>query len=158
VSDADLSERLARVEARLAIGDLVARYGHVIDDRDPTATAALFTAGGAFVYPGGSVTGRDDIQAFFAEQQERVESSFHYPHSHLVEVDGDRATGIVSAHSEQSFDGSCVVAGMRYDDVYALEDGAWRFERRRVGFRYYLPWRDFAESYRESPGFRRAAR
>jgi hypothetical protein len=104
------------------------------------------------------VRGRPQLEAFYAEQQERVESSFHYPHSHLVEVDGERATGIVSAHSEQSFDGNCVVAGLRYDDVYALEDGAWRFESRRVGFRYYLPWQEFAEAYRESPGFRRAAR
>jgi ketosteroid isomerase-like protein len=150
-----LEERLAQVEARFALGDLVARYFDCVDRRDVAGVVADFAPDGEFSYPGGSARGRADLHAFWSANL-RWDFTYHYPHAHVVRFTGPTiASGYVDAHAEHQQDGGCVVAALRYVDEYVLRDGRWVFQRRDLRFRYFLPVEKLSTpSYRLSATFR----
>jgi SnoaL-like domain len=147
----DTATRLARLEARAEIQDLVTRYFHGVDARAYADVAALFARDGRIETPSGlGATGTTDLATFFETRLSNYELTYHYPHSELVTLAGNgTATGIVDAHAEHGIDGTCVIAAVRYDDAYVVEDGAWRFARRSLSFRYFLPWNDLAGAFHE---------
>jgi hypothetical protein len=147
----DLLPRLGRLEARAEIQDLVARYFHGVDARAYGDVARLFARAGTIETPSGlGATGTAALADFFEARLQNYELTYHYPHSELISLGDDgTATGIVDAHAEHGIDGTCVIAAVRYDDAYVLEDGAWRFARRSLSFRYFLPWDQLAGAYRE---------
>jgi hypothetical protein len=150
-----VDERLARIEARLELSDLVGRYCRLVDGRDYAGVAALFAADASFHYPGGSAA-RADLEEFFAGQLTQYEATYHYTHAHLVELAGDdAASGSVDAHAEHAVDGACVVAGIRYEDEYVRDAGEWRFGRRTLQIRYFLPVDKLGTAYRHSSRFPR---
>ena len=143
----DLSGRIAQLEAREAIRDLVARYGMAVDDRDIDAVADMFTSDAEFGLADGMVSnqGRQAVIDFYTERLTAFGATYHYPHSHLIELDPDRpdhATGTVNAHAELALDGRTLVTALRYDDRYRVEGGRWRFVERKVAMLYYM---DMAE-------------
>ena len=146
-----LPARLARLEARAEITDLVSRYFHGVDARAYGTVAGLFARDGRIEPPSGlGATGTAALTAFFETRLVNYELTYHYPHSVLLCLEDDgTATGIVDAHAEHGIDGTCVIAAVRYDDAYVLEDGAWRFARRTLSFRYFLPWDELATHFRE---------
>jgi hypothetical protein len=149
------ADRLERIEARLELSDLVARYCRLVDGRDFPGVAALFTADASFHYPGGAAT-RPELEEFFAAQLLRYDATYHYTHAHLVELTGEStATGSVDAHAEHALEGNCVLAGIRYEDEYVREAEGWRFGRRTLQIRYFLPADRLATAYRHSAGFPR---
>lgn len=149
-----LEQRLEAVESRLALGDLVARYFDCVDRKDVAGVVADFVADGEFLYPGGGARGRSELGAFWTENL-RWPFTYHYPHAHVVELEGGNAArGYVDAHAEHQQDGGCVVAALRYLDEYVREDGRWLFLRREIRFRYFLPVVKLSTpSYRLSPTF-----
>ena len=56
-----LEDRLQRVEDRLELLELPARYHRAIDDRDISELVALFTEDGRFVHTDGSEIGRAHV-------------------------------------------------------------------------------------------------
>lgn len=133
-------QRLRRVEDRLELQELAARYCHAIDDRDLGALADLYTMDADFDGPAGAAKGREAIRTHVAERLGAYDFSYHYPHSQVVEFsDDDEATGIVQAHVELSIDGEAFRAALRYVDRYRREDGRWRFQRRQLLQMYALP-------------------
>ena len=143
----DLSIRIARIEAKDAIRDLVVRYGMAVDDRDMTAVGEVFTDDAVFRHGDDSIVnhGRDEIVAFYTDRLQAFGATYHYPHSHLIELDSDdadRATGVVCAHAELGIDGRTYVTALRYHDQYRCEAGTWRFSERRLAMLYYM---DLAE-------------
>lgn len=148
---ADIATRLARLEARAEITDLVSRYFHGIDHRAFDTVARLFARDGRIETPSGlGATGTAALAEFFETRISNYELTYHYPHSVLVSLEDDgTATGIVDAHAEHGIGGTCVIAAVRYDDAYVIEDGIWRFARRALSFRYFLPWDELATGYRE---------
>ena len=147
----EITKRLARLEARSEITDLVSRYFHGVDSRAYDTVARLFAADGRIETPAGlGATGTAALAAFFETRLTNYELTYHYPHSVLLSLEDDgTATGIVDAHAEHGIDGTCAIAAVRYDDAYVIEDGAWRFARRTLSFRYFLPWDELATGYRE---------
>ena len=146
VSDG-LAERVAWLEAREEIGELVARYGMAVDDRDVQALADMFTSDAKFGSADGMVAnqGRQAVIDFYTERMAAFGATYHYPHSHVIELDPDRpgrATGMVNAHAELALDGRTLVTALRYFDEYRVEDGRWCFVERKVAMIYYM---DMAE-------------
>jgi uncharacterized protein (TIGR02246 family) len=138
----DVELRLSRVEARLAIGDLVARYCAAVDDRDFDAIAGLFTEDAYFGHVNeGGARGRSAIRDYYRGRLEDIPYSFHYPHTHTVDVrDSTTASGEVTAHAEMARVAlPPLVAALRYTDDYRFEGGAWRFARRELRFFYFAP-------------------
>lgn len=142
-------ERLRQVEDRLAIADLQARYTIFIDNHDLDKVAPLFATNGRFRSADGvlNAEGREAICEQYRGRFAALRFGFHVTHDHLIDLDPsnpDRATGKVSSHAELVRNGQPMVAGMRYEDVYIREEGAWRFADRLLYFFYYMPISEYA--------------
>ena len=135
-----LERRLDRAESVLALHDLKARYGELVDARfargAPVApdqladlarrAAALFTEDGVWdAGPAlGVARGRDEIAARLAAPT--LVFSRHLFVKPRLEVDGDRATGrwdLLSPCTRP--DGTSLWMAGYEDDVYARVDGVW---------------------------------
>jgi hypothetical protein len=148
--DAELAARIARIEAREELRDLIARYCHLVDGRDFDGIVALFAPHGSFSTPWDRAEGHDALHTWFETRIAKYEFTYHFPHSQLVEFHGDdRATGVVSMHAEHGIDGVCKPAGLRYDDEYVRTNGVWRFASRHLSFRYYLAWSEMNGAFHE---------
>lgn len=155
-----LSARLRRIEDRLAIRDLQARYTIFIDDHDLASVAPLFAQQGRFRSADGvmDAVGREAICEQYRERFKALRFGFHVTHDHLIDLDEDdpdRATGIVSSHAEVVRNDQPMVTGMRYRDHYVREEGVWRFADRLLYFFYYLPATKYIEAM-PTPGRMRA--
>ena len=145
-----LSERVARLEAQEEIRDLVARYGMAVDDRDVDGLADMFTSDAKFALADGMVAnqGRQAVIDFYSGRMAAFGATYHYPHSHVIELDADRpghATGMVNAHAELALDGRTLVTALRYFDEYRVENGRWCFVERRVAMIYYMDMAELAD-------------
>lgn len=144
----DLESRVAALEARQQIVDLVARYGLAIDDRDIDKLGATFAEHGTFEQLDGSFKseGRTAIMAYYRQRVAAYNASYHYPHSHLIELtDDSHGTGIVCGHAELGIDGRTFIAGLRYYDKYERYDTDWLFTERRLGMVYYMDLAEFVD-------------
>jgi ketosteroid isomerase-like protein len=155
-----LERRIDRMEARAAIADLVTDYCTACDDHDFDLLGRCFTADIRLWSPGREmdVAGRDDAMAMYARILSIRGPAFHWTSNHIVrfdEADPNRATGLVLAHAETTPNGVASIAAIRYSDVYAREDGAWKFAARTLAFLYYLPLAEFIARFpqRERVGF-----
>lgn len=150
-----LEARLARIEARVELTELVARYCHRIDARDYAGAAELFSVEGTLSVPDGRVShGRAAIERFLGGELDSYQSTYHYVHAQVLDVlDAATAAGIVDAHAEHAHDGTCLLAGIRYADRYVHDDGTWRFAGRDLQIRYFLPWQKLGTRYRRSDHF-----
>ena len=141
----DLAARIARIDSRLALQELSARYARAIDDRDLSALADLFCEDATFEHVGAGdrLEGRDAIRRFYERVLAGYGLTVHVPHAHVIErVEGDEAQGWVVSHAEMVSPGRYLVAALRYEDDYRREDGRWRFAQRRLRFWYFTDWVD----------------
>lgn len=140
--DDALLARFEAMEAELAIRNLIARYCFAMDDRDVAAIPGLFTAD-ARVWSGDGVKdsrGRDAITAMFEARFAVLGATNHIIHQAVIAVaSADTASGLVSSHAEVYRNGRQQIAGVRYDDRYAREDGRWAIADRKMLYLYYTP-------------------
>lgn len=143
-----LEARIRRIEDRQALRDLVGRYALAADDMDLQAMASLFTPTARFGTVDGSnlQVGRDAIIEYFRSRFRGPR--FHSMNEHLVEwdeADVNRASGVVTGHSEAWSGEELYVAAIRYHDRYSRIDGRWLFEERMLGFLYLVPASDYPQ-------------
>jgi len=95
LSAADAAARLAALEDKEAIRDLIARYGPLADAGDCAGAAALWTQDGVYEVGGfGDYRGRAAIQALLegeAHQSLIGDGSAHVLGPPVIALDGDRA-------------------------------------------------------------------
>ncbi len=150
MQNTDLATKVARLETRFALQDLVANYFLRVDARSYETLADLFTADGIFAFADMKASGRSGLLDFWQRRLANYEFTYHYLHSHVVTtLEPTNATGIVTGHAEHAVGGTCVLAALRYDDQYVCEDGIWRIRLRTLTTRYFLPWNELAGSFRE---------
>jgi ketosteroid isomerase-like protein len=147
----NLEARFARLEARVEIRELVARYCFAVDARDVPGMADCFTHDGSFRSIDGAMdaTGRDAVIDQFHTRFAVLGPSNHFTHDQLIIFDDDdasRATGLVNAHAEVVRNGSAMWTSLRYHDEYRHEYGKWRFKVRALEFFYYLRPADYADA------------
>lgn len=120
-AEGDLQRRIERLEAELAIRNLVGRYCFDIDDHDLDAVAGLFTDD-AVVRSEDGVMNATGVEAIIQQYRGRFEVlgvSNHMTHDHVIwfdDEDGDLAYGRVSAHAELWRNGAAMVTALRYAD------------------------------------------
>lgn len=141
-NSADLAARIARLEARVAIRELVARYCFTVDERDIEGIGACFTRDGIMRSADGvmNASGRAAVIEQFHGRFAVLGPSNHYTHDHIVDFDDadrGRATGILNTHAEVVRNGELLAASLRYHDTYRHEEGRWRFAERVLHFFYY---------------------
>ena len=141
-----LEQRLAAVEAELAIRNLIVRYSLVMDDRDVDAIPGLFTKN-ARVWTGDGVMdacGRDDLVKLYEGRFAMLGATSHIVHGTLIEIDGPKkAHGVVTSTAEVWRNGTHQLASLRYNDIYEVEDGAWRIAGREMLYFYYVPLSEY---------------
>ena len=129
MSDPDLLQRLARVEASLAIQQLPARYAMAVDSRDMDALASLYVDD---VDYGAAGRGHEVLKRYFTAATAVFYRSVHQILGHTFEfVDEDHATGRVYCRAEHERGDTWIVAVMCYFDRYERRDGKWLFAQKR---------------------------
>lgn len=147
----DIEKRLARIEARHEIENLIARYGRACDDRDTQGVADLFTEDGVFGTKNGAsdAHGPAEIFELFNTRYHAMGISYHWSHDRLIEFpheDLSSATGVIFSHIEAVIDGKALLGGARYYDEYRCDDGVWRFRKRELHFLYFTPAEAYADT------------
>jgi ketosteroid isomerase-like protein len=142
----DIERRLALVEARLALQDLVARYALAVDDHDLATLGDCFTEDGVFGSPNSPRSnGRAEIVRAFQERFARYGATVHVPHFQLLhEIGETSARGTVVGHAETATEDDTLVTAFRYEDEYAHDSGRWRFRSRHIRTIYAMPMRDLS--------------
>lgn len=141
--EAHLEARLRAVEDRVAIENLEGRYARTWDTGDAAGWAAVFTEDGEWEAKAAGtqaaanlVRGRDELEAF-CRQCAGFVTGLHFLHINEVEVDGDRARGLVyfefrgliKTPGEVSETLHQLVSGY-YDVTYVRTEEGWRMRRR----------------------------
>jgi hypothetical protein len=140
-----LAARVARLEARAAIQELLVRYALLIDDHDFDALGMLFAPDARFGSPGSTHLGREDIVANYRHAGEVYPISLHEAHGSVIEFDDDEhARGVVLGFSEQAGDEHTVITSFRYHDQYVRLDGRWHFAVREVRTLYAMTHAELA--------------
>lgn len=153
MTDSGDADRIRVLEDRLAIGELVAAYGFVMDERDLGLVEELFCSDARLRSPDGvfRAEGLEAIRAAYQERYVVLGPTNHVSHGQVIRFDEDdpnRASGLVSAHAEVVRHGVTKVVALRYEDRYHRHDSSWRFEERVMSYLYYLPVADYAAGLR----------
>lgn len=136
----DLDRQVQSLLDREAIRDLVCRYAHLVWQNRPLDTVELFAAQGVVDLgeDGGRIEGREALRAVYS--QEVGEMMLHpFVHNHVIELDGDRASGYAYLDLRCVRDGRSLIGSGHYLDRYVREGGCWRFSYRRLHMHYLVP-------------------
>jgi uncharacterized protein (TIGR02246 family) len=124
------------VEKKIAIQELVARYGMAWDSMDVDGVLDCFTEDGVFVdAAGGEHRGREAIAAFVRGSEQQFGAMRHISSTHLVNLEEEGAAKhrcyvVFVSHPG----GERVLDTGEYEDSVVLEGNTWRFARRVVRF------------------------
>lgn len=138
LTDTDGTTSPTAAADREAIRDLANLYAHHVWQRDIPALVGLFAADGGFetaALP--PIRGREALVEAFGRMFE--EDEFHpFVHGHIVELDGDAATGTVYIDLRAKMHGELLSGWGFYEDRYVRVDGAWKFANRRINMLRYV--------------------
>ena len=138
-SSGSAADRLARLEARDEIRELTARYCHAVVDGDVESLVELFAEDGAFRSGNAAPQGHAALREFYAPLAGQAFKPF--VQNHVIELDGDEATGRCSVEIRVTQDGEAYTQAGHYLDRYRRIDGRWRFAERQYIRYHNAPWR-----------------
>ena len=119
-----------------AIRRLTYEYAFAVDTMQLNALIDLFVPEAVFdPGPGGVpvMNDREEIREFFKATFEGTSNLFHLTSNHIINVDGDTASGTVYyAASGVTSDGARFGANGYYGDTYVRTEDGWKFLRREA--------------------------
>lgn len=131
-----LEQRITRLEDIEAIKQLKARYCEICDDmHNPDRIAALFAPDGIWESPDfGQAEGHAAIEDLFRGFRAMFSFSQHNIMNPIIDVKGDRATGIwyIMGPWTQTDGDKAIWMTARYDDDYVKLDGVWKYQHLRA--------------------------
>jgi len=125
------------IRDRLAIQDLLVRYGTSLDDRDWARLATCFLPDAVADYGGlGEHEGYEKIESICRNALEPLDGSQHYITNFEIEIDGDRAKSrcyLMAQHIKKSAPSGphFILSGVYRDELVRTGDG-WRIARREL--------------------------
>ncbi|MGP3533987.1 nuclear transport factor 2 family protein [Microbacterium sp. RD1] len=134
---ATLEQRIAEIESRTRIGDLVANYCRGVDQREEELFLALWHPDASYLIPGGrgDFHHTDGIRQSLVVIGKAWKSTKHWTTNHVITFESDDvATGRSDCFAIcEHHDGRVSLVSATYDDRYERrEDGVWRFATRLV--------------------------
>ena len=137
---ATIEQRLRRLEDIEEIRRLRMRYHVNINEERFGEMPALFTEDAVvdFGHVGGA-TGLADIEALFLALPSTLDLVKQFIHNHLVDVEGDRATGLAYLDARYARAGESVMVAARFDEVYRRTGDGWRIAEMRVHLFFAVP-------------------
>ncbi len=135
---AALEQRIRAIEDREAIRELTARYCRLAVGGRAEEIVELFREDGVMESGDTLGRGRDALLALYRQSFGALRP-IPTVHNHVIELDGDRATGFCSVELRLVEQGVAVTAAGHYEDEFARVDGVWKFARRRLVFYHRVP-------------------
>jgi ketosteroid isomerase-like protein len=135
----ELSRTVRMLADKEAIRDLARLYAHYVWHQDADSMTQLFTEDGEMdtsLEP--PIKGR----AALAEAFQRLIGNTDFQpfvHNHVVELDGDQATGTCYVDLRAIQDGKSMIGSGFYRDCYVRSDGAWKIYSRSLELRFFVP-------------------
>jgi ketosteroid isomerase-like protein len=127
---------------REAIRELVSRYAHCVWRRDALGAAALFTDDGEMDTGDGRILkGRAAIMQAYEPAFARMDLQ-PFVHDHLIELEGDAATGLCHLDLRAVVGGRSMIGAGVYEDEYMRGPEGWRFRSRRLTMKFFVPLED----------------
>ena len=139
MSTMTLEERITRLEDIEAIKQLKARYAEICDDmHNPERITSVFAEDAIWESPDfGKAVGHAEIKALFTRFQQMFSFSQHNMMNPIIEVNGNRATGIWYIMGPWTYTktGEQKWFALRYDDDYVKINGQWKYAHLRARMR-----------------------
>lgn len=142
---ADLQLRVAELEGRIAIRDLVSDYCHGFDKRDYARFLAIWWPDCVWDIgpPFGTFHGHDGIHKAIHEVLWPAWGESHHltTNLHISFLDRDNATAIsdVDCVGTLVAGPDCQMVGATYRDTLQCRDGVWKILKRSVTMHYFNP-------------------
>ena len=147
----DIEARIKALETKVqelndqeAIRTLRYRYHECINEGKYADIPALFSEDGEldFGYLG-HAKGRTELVTFFTQGVSRVLSFVkQFIHNHVIELQGDRGTGLSYLEAKSVSKGESYLVAARYDDEYVKQNGQWKFKSMRLTPYFTVPLRE----------------
>ena len=144
-----IDARVARLEDRAELEDLVVRYFLAADGDDTETLAALFAPDARFSISG-SVGGttREAVVNFLDSARTAMGLTLHTPNSMLFTFDGPgRARGLIGAHLQLAYGAETVFGAVRYHDDYVRQGGSWQILARDMRTLFIAPWAAVGDAF-----------
>lgn len=147
----DVEQRIRQLEAKVqeledlaAIRTLRFRFHECVNETRPEGMADLFSTEAELNYSHlGTVKGREKIVRFFQKGlSELVPFVKQYLHNHVVQVQGNSASGFSYLEATPVHKGESYVVAARFDDEYIKEDGTWRFKKVTLTPYFMMPLKE----------------
>lgn len=138
-----IEQRLQVLEDKDEIRELTARYCYAVVAQDGRALLDMFTADGEFHMGEHSWCGQAELSKLYVDQVGSIGPK-PFIQNHVIQVDGDRATGNCAVEIRVVEKGESVTACGHYDDQYQRVNGRWKFAKR-VFHLYH--WAKLAEGW-----------
>jgi hypothetical protein len=122
-----------------AIRDLARYYAHWVWKANAVEAVALFCEDGVM-----DMGDRDPLigrAALMSSYEATFAASIFRPfvHNHVIELNGDRATGTCYLDLRCTVEGVAMQGYGYYDDEYARTDAGWKFRKRGLNMLHYIP-------------------
>src|SRR3954467_413992 len=85
----EASLQVRELADKAALVNLSVLYSMAVDDHDLDTVVACFAPDGPFPRLGTTVSGHDDLRAFYGSMMDRYVTTLHTPESHVAIVDVD---------------------------------------------------------------------
>ena len=125
----------------VALNQLAYRYAKAVDTCDVALFQGVFTADGRLrsyhpdaEQPFADLTGRAQLAAVSDTMRGMYGATTHMMTNHLVEIDGDTATGEVLCIARHLEGATSINVIIRYINRYARQQGEWRIADRQIRF------------------------
>jgi ketosteroid isomerase-like protein len=140
----DIGERIARIEDRDEIRQLIARYAHGLDLPDRETFVGVWADDAVYRVddPFGETVGREAIGAAW----DIFRRLFPYMYHHTMNIVVDGPHGNRASATSFAFitgadrSGTAWTSSCTYFDEFARIDGRWLFTRRYDRVNYMVPW------------------
>jgi ketosteroid isomerase-like protein len=133
-------QRIRALEDKDSIRELTARYCWAVSRNDLDGIVELFCEDGTFSMNDRSFVGRDGIRKGYGAGMPDP-SPKPFIQNHVIELDGDRATGKCAVEIRAVQNGEAYTAAGHYEDEYRRVDDEWKFASRRFEVYHWVPLR-----------------
>jgi len=143
MNDKDLQKRIAEIEDRIAIKNVVDTFSILADTKEVEKQLLLFTENATVEsvmqgQVGNALTGRKQIGDAFAGFLKNFETVYHINGQQTLTLNGDRASGIsyclVTLIGTASGKRIKTTMGVYYHDEFVKENNRWLIAKRKSTF------------------------
>ena len=135
-----IEARLQRLEDLDEIRGLRMRYHRCVNERIFKEAVDIHTED-AFIDFAGQVSarGHKEIAALYDHLNTNVGIIRQFPANHIIQLDGDEASGTAYVDARYSQDGKSIIAAAAYDETYRRTPDGWKISEMIVSIYFSVP-------------------